>query len=243
MSAIRGLLLRDRLCIGRDGFLVGMLAITPVMAVLGRLIAFWLPLENASLYLAPLVASVSISSLGTLIGFRLIEEREQRTDLLLQVVPMPRELYFSYVVGGTALVSLGLGGIAAFVFGRPIVDLMGFFALMLAGALVSPLKCLAMVVLAENKIEGMAVGKLLDSAGVVPILAFFVPQEAHLLLAWNPQYWLYIGLLRAYATPEEFASVPLDAPLTDAVVCALAAAALCALGIAWLLRIHTRGQR
>ena len=53
--------------------------------------------------------------------------------------------------------------------------------------------------LATNKIEGIAIGKIISGSALVLISLFVLPAKWQLMLVWYPWYWVYLGLLRAYA--------------------------------------------
>ena len=60
------------------------------------------------------------------------------------------------------------GLLAAAVFGQPVADLPGFLLMLAVGSLAAPLGMLMLGVAAANKIEGMAIAKLVSSLSIVP---------------------------------------------------------------------------
>jgi hypothetical protein len=91
---------------------------------------------------------------------------------------------------------------------------------------------------AANKIEGMAVAKVVSSMSIVPALVFVVPSPWQILLAWSPHYWVYLGLLRAYAGEAQLAASAVHWPSHPGWLDPIAATALCLGGIVLLARIH-----
>ncbi len=238
MSKVGALLRKDARGIYRDGFLLYMCAYVPLVAIAARLGVPWIPVENLALYLAPWLVTLGGSIAAILFGFGLIEERERQTLLLLRVLPLSRGVHFSYLVITTGLLSCALGLVAAAVFGQPVANLPGFLLMLAVGSLTAPLGMLMLGVAAANKIEGMAVAKLVSSMSIVPALVFVVPSPWQVLLAWSPHYWVYLGLLRAYAGEAQLAGLAVHWPGHLAFVEPLAAAALCLGGIALLARLH-----
>ena len=94
MSASVTLLRRDLRAISRDSFFLFMLAYVPILAIALRLGLPWLPIEYLDLVLAPFVVGFGAALVATVFGFGMIEEREQRTDLLLRVIPLTARGYF-----------------------------------------------------------------------------------------------------------------------------------------------------
>ena len=95
-------------------------------------------------------------------------------------------------------------------------------------------------VAALNKIEGMALAKVLSSVSFVPVLVFVLPVPWQLLLVWSPHYWIYLGLLRSYAVEAQLVALPLHWPMFPAWLPAVAGFALSVAGIALLARIYRR---
>ena len=89
MNQIRALARKDIRVIYRDRFMLFIAAYALILALVARLGVSWVPVENDNLdlYLAPAIVMFGTLLLGTLLGFALIEEREQGTWLLLRVLP------------------------------------------------------------------------------------------------------------------------------------------------------------
>ncbi len=238
MNKIAALLWKDARGIGRDRFLLYLCLYAPLLAIASRIAVPWIPIENLSLYLAPWLVTMGGSLAAIVFGFGLIEERERQTLLLLRVLPLSRAAHFSYLAITTALLSCVLGLVAAAIFGQGIAHLTGFLVMLAVGSLLAPLGMLMLGVAAANKIEGMAVAKLVSSMSLVPALVFVVPAPWQILLAWSPHYWVYLGLLRAYAGEAQLASLAVHWPGHPGWVDPLAAAALSLLGIVLLARLH-----
>jgi fluoroquinolone transport system permease protein len=238
MNKIGALLWKDARGIYRDGFLLYMCAYAPLIALGARFAVPWIPIENLALYVAPGLVTLGASLAAIVFGFGLIEERERQTLLLLRVLPLSRTAHFAYLAITTGLLSCVVGLACAATFGQPVADLPGFLLMVAVGSLVAPLGMLMLGVAATNKIEGMAVAKLLSSMSIVPALVFAVPPAWQILLAWSPHYWVYLGLLRAYAGEAQLAALAVHWPGHPAWVDPIAATALSLAGIALLARIY-----
>jgi fluoroquinolone transport system permease protein len=243
VRGISKLIEKDALGISRDGFLLYLCAYAPLIAIAARLGAPWIPIENISLYLAPGLVTMGGSLAAIIFGFGLIEERERQTWLLLRVLPISQTAHFSYLAITTALLSCVLGAVVAVVFGEPIADLLGFSLMLAVGSLAAPFGMLLLGVAASNKIEGMAVAKLVSSMSLVPALTFVLPAPWQILLMWCPHYWIYLGLLRAYAGEPRIADLAVHWPGHPLWLDPLAAALLCLGGIVLMARIYRASVR
>ncbi len=200
------LLRKDVRGVWRDRFLLFLAFYAAVIAGAMRLLVPWVPLEDAGLYAAPFGPLLASMLVGQVLGFVLIEERETRTWLLLRVLPLrERTLYGYLTVAGLLLAGL-VSLLCAGVYGRPVAHPGRFAAMMLANAALAPAIMLALGAAASNKIEGLALGKIAGSASLAPAILLLAPMPWQLLLAWNPWYWLYLGLLRAWADDPELAA-------------------------------------
>jgi fluoroquinolone transport system permease protein len=237
------LLRKDMRVIYRDRFLLVLLSYPLLIALGMRWAAPWIPFEGAALYLAPAAVMAASAMLGMVLAFSLIEEREQQTWLLLRVLPLSQRRLFGYLIStcaGLAFIS-SLG--AAALYGQPIQLVPDFLLMAAVSALTAPLLMLLTSSLASNKIEGMAVSKTLNGALSGVILIFLLPAGWHWALAWNPYYWIYIGLLRAYAGEEAIAGLAINWPNYPGWLCAAVSLVLCSAGIAFSARLYRRRVR
>ncbi len=164
-------------------------------------------LSYALLLLTPIMA-------GVLVGFLLLDQRDDHTLTALQVTPLPMRNYLVYRLAAPMLISyvLTLG-----VF--PLAGLMdaGLVPLLLAALVATPLApifALALAALAENKVQGFALMKALGVLYFPPLIAYFVPapwqwafgimpnfwpaQLYWLAQAGDPYYWLSLPIGLAY---------------------------------------------
>jgi hypothetical protein len=199
MSGFAALFRRDIRGIYRDGFLVAMTVYSLVIAAASRVIVRWIPVPHVELYVAPFIILTATALIGLVFGFALIEERETRTSLLMRVLPVsPATLttYWAVVVGGFCL-AIGLA--SALIYGVRPVHMAAFLLLCSVAALGAPVVMLVLGTLASNKIEGLAVGKIISGSSLLLVVVFVLPPSWHVMLFWYPWYWIYVGLLKAYA--------------------------------------------
>lgn len=190
----------DARAVGRDTLLRGMLLLPLAVALPIR---FLLPLIIAQIGLlvgvdtAGLYAPIAGASLllitptiyGTVIGFLLLDQRDERTLAALRVTPLSLDLYLAYrliipvllsIV--MTLVSFALAGIADFGVAAIVVGTV-------SAAPLTALAALALVAFAENKVQGMA---LMKAGSMLLILAnggIFAPAPWRWIFLVLPTTW------------------------------------------------------
>ena len=127
---------------------------------------------------------------GMVVGFLLLDERDDRTLLAMQVSPLPMGNYLAYKLFVPSVLSMLMTVIVYAIPGLLPVDLNIIVPGALIAALEMPIWALLLMAFANNKVEGFALLK--GGAGallVLPLAAYFVdyPWQA---LAWIlPSYW------------------------------------------------------
>jgi hypothetical protein len=134
---------------------------------------------------------------GWVTGFLLLEDRDEGTLLALDVTPLGKGGFLAYRAGVTALVTAGIT-LLAWPLIAPVLTIGTAF---LVAALVAAEAVAATVVLpaiARNKVEGLALTKLTNIAGIAPLLAF-IPSPLRYIAGVVPTFW--IGELLGPVTP------------------------------------------
>lgn len=190
----------DAKLIGRDGLLGGMMLIPLGVALAIR---FLFPTILARLGTAigidalrfyPLIASgvlllITPAVCGIVVGFLLLDQRDERTLQALAVTPLSLGRYLAYrLVVPTLLgvpmtiAAFALGGLAQFAPGA-----VGLAAL--AATPITPLLALALVSLAENKVQGMALQKAFSVLLILPLGGLLAPTPWNWLFGLLPTTW------------------------------------------------------
>jgi len=228
MSRVAALLAKDVRGITRDRFLLFLLLYAALFPLLLRVVLPHLAIPHLQLYLAPAPPIFGALLAGTVLGFSLIEERESGTLQLMRVLPQGEATQAFYLVGATTAISGLTAGVCSLLYGMPVQRPLLHGALLVATAAGGPLLMLCLGVFAENKIEGLALSKIASLPSAVPILLFVVPGAWQGLLAWSPWYWIYLGMLRAYAGDAELAETGLAFPALPEAAFWLVPLVLCA---------------
>ncbi len=183
----------------RDSLLRGIIAVPILMVAgvrwlipfLGERISMLTGFDITAYY--PLLASLLIMILpllfGAVIGFLLLDERDARTLLALQVTPLALRGYLAYRITMPVIISILLA-----ITILPLTGLvsLGFGALLvvsIVAAPFAPLLAVALAVLAENKVQGFAIMKGNGVILLPPLIAYFVHGPWQLLFGLAPTYW------------------------------------------------------
>ncbi len=126
---------------------------------------------------------------GMVVGFLLLDERDDRVLSALLVTPMPIGGYLLYRVSVPILLGLAMT-LASYPFtGLPLVPLADLLVVALLGSLTGPLLALFLASFAENKVTGFALVKIINAVMLIPIAAFFMTSRWQLLAGVVPTYW------------------------------------------------------
>jgi fluoroquinolone transport system permease protein len=198
----------DARLIGRDRFLIFMFIFIVYIAGALRFLLPWadnylaeaaiLPNEFIAERLADfypmIVAYMAIFTgaliIGMVVGFVLLEEKDQNTLKAMLVSPLPLQQYIVYRVGLPALLAFVV--ILAMILGinQALLPLWQLGLISAAGALTAPIAALFFAVFAENKVAGFAYGKFVGLAGWVIAGSWFVPEPLQWLFGIFPPYWV-----------------------------------------------------
>lgn len=189
----------DAHSVRRDPLLRWMLAI-PV--VLGLAVRFGLPplgrwmegrfgIAIADYYplLGSFLALAVPAIYGAVIGFLLLEQRDDGTLAALHVTPLTARGYALWRIAGPMAGSVVAGLVVLQLAGLPGPGPAGQLVAVLAAAPLAPAWAFFMGAFAANKVQGFA---LMKAAGVVnwpPVIAWFVSPELRRLFGVCPTYW------------------------------------------------------
>lgn len=199
LSVLRALGPIDAANVRRDPLLRWMLVLPLTFALLFRWVAAllepWLAtrfgIELALYYplLGGAIVLLTPMLFGCIVGFLLLDQKDDRTLTALRVTPLTANGYLAYRIAIPMALSvvmtplvLELGGFTS----------AGLGARILAGIAAAPLApafALLLAAFARNKVQGFA---LMKAAGVVnwpPILAWFVTSSWQLAFGLCPTYW------------------------------------------------------
>lgn len=195
----QGLLRNDLRNITRDPMLLYIPLIPVVMAVvfrwgippLGEVLLERLNFDLQPYY--PLIASLFLflvpALVSLMVGFLLLDEKDENTILALMVSPLPLSHFLLYRAALPTLL-----GMVVTLLTFPLTNLaqIGFAHLLLVcflAALTGPINALFLAAFVSNKVAGLNVLKFINMVMLLPIAAFFLPMPMQLLAGVVPHYW------------------------------------------------------
>lgn len=200
LNILKALSLGDAKNIQRDS-LLAWLGFAPILtALLVRIflprLTSWLLAEYAfdvtpytDAFIGYFLVLLTPMIVGLIIGFLLLDERDDQTLTALQVTPLPLNGYLLYRLGLPVLLSVFMSGLVFPLAGLAPLPFTGLAALALLAALEAPLYALFLASFAENKVAGLALLKGVSTLLMLPMAAYFVPSNWQLLAGLIPTYW------------------------------------------------------
>lgn len=185
--------------IRRDALLVWIPLLPLIMALvlrfavppLAKLILREFDLDLTPYY--PLLMSTFVllvpSIVGMIVGFLLLDERDERTLLALMVTPMSNTSYLTYRIGVPLVIGFFITLLTYPLAGLVPVAPLDLVVVALLGAFTAPLTALFLAALAENKVAGLAMLKMLNGITILPVAAYFIPANWQWLAGIIPTYW------------------------------------------------------
>lgn len=126
---------------------------------------------------------------GAVIGFLLLDEKDDRTLTALQVTPLPLNGYILYRVTIPILLTFGLMFALFPLANLTPFDLRTVLLSAIAAAPMAPMLALLFGSVAQNKVQGFALMKLTGFIFIAPVVAYFAPAGWELAFGIVPTYW------------------------------------------------------
>lgn len=131
---------------------------------------------------------------GFVVSFLMVDEKDEQVMDVIRVLPITPRFFLLYRLSFACLVAavMALG----ILLGSGIADLEvgASIGIALLFGLTAPLITLSIATFAKNKIEGMALFKVIDLILMLPLLAFFLDEPLRYLFGIIPTFWTYILL-------------------------------------------------
>ena len=127
--------------------------------------------------------------IGTVVGFLLIDERDDGVFSALLVTPVPESAYLAYRLCLPLLAGYVMTLITYPIAGLTPLSQLDLAAAALLGAFGAPFMALALACFADNKVTGFAIMKVLNAVQILPLVAYFVSERWQLVIGLWPTYW------------------------------------------------------
>jgi fluoroquinolone transport system permease protein len=200
LQIFKGLGPLDAKTVGRDSLLRAAIGLPLMIALLTRLAVpilaqqigaatgFDLPAYQAAIMSGALLL-ITPTICGLVVGFLLLDQRDDRTLAALQVTPLPLRAYLAYRLAAPLLLSLVMTVVAFPLAGLAGAGMPAVLLAALTAAPFAPLAALGLATFAENKVQGLALLKGCSVLLLAPIAAIFVPAPWQWALGIAPTFW------------------------------------------------------
>jgi fluoroquinolone transport system permease protein len=126
---------------------------------------------------------------GTIIGFLLLDQRDDRTLHALAVTPLSLKGYLAYRIAAPLMISIALSIVVVRFSGMVEIGFESLLIASICAAPLAPLVALFLGAFAQNKVQGFALSKGSGIILVPPLAAWFIPLPWQLLFGISPTYW------------------------------------------------------
>lgn len=199
LTAVRSLAAIDVRNVARDPLLSWIAVLTPGFGLLFRYVVPSLAValdrqfgwEMVVYY--PLLMSflplIAAGLVGTVVGFLLLDQRDDETLTALLVTPLSLTDYLRYRLGGLIVVSIVFGAVMVPLAG--LIDTTPTQSLLSAAvaAPLAPIYALFLGTFASNKVQGFALVKAVGVVFVPCVVAYFVTGPWQIAFGVVPHYW------------------------------------------------------
>lgn len=197
LKAVRSLSAADVKNVIRDPFLKWVIPAPFLMAIAFRLLIPgitavaepWVALSDYYPLLLSMIVIFVPLLYGIVVGFMLLDERDEDTLTALKVTPMSMGKYLAYRMTTPVIISVVTTLLAYPLIGLVNIDPVLLVAITFLASLSAPFIALIFAAFARNKVEGMAIQKMLGGVFMIPVLAYFIPSWWQLLFGVFPTYW------------------------------------------------------
>ncbi|RSK26245.1 hypothetical protein EJF36_04895 [Bacillus sp. HMF5848] len=142
--------------------------------------------------------------MGFLIGFIVLDERDEELLMFFSITPLTKTGYVYYRLISPILLTFVLSFVFMYVQGIVSFEVITFLPIAVLNALGSSLFTMAMVMFASNKVEGLALSKVLNLTLVVPIIPYIFKNPVMLLFGIVPTYWPVMAFVERYSSIGTF---------------------------------------
>lgn len=200
MVQVNKLLVNDLRNILRDRLLLYTAFLIPlIIIIITRLVFPWLsehvvPLQQFYPLLFMLVVIMIPMMFGFVIGFLIMDERDENLLTILRVMPISRNTYLIYRMTFLSMLSFLYILIFPVCTGLIEIDILDFLPIAVLLSLFTPILGLIVNIVATNKVQAFAVFKMLGGVFFLPLLAFLIDSDLKYILGVIPNFWTFMAL-------------------------------------------------
>ena len=147
-----------------------------------ELAPYYPPVLSMAIFLTPLLT-------GMIIGFLLLDQRDDQTLSALQITPLTLTGYMIYRITAPMILSIIITMIIIPVIGLVEIRFLPLLFTALVAAPLSAEYALFLAAFAANKVQGFAIAKAMGVLNIAPFAAWFVTAWWQIGLGLVPLYW------------------------------------------------------
>ena len=150
---------------------------------------YGLTLEPYYALLTSVMALVTPMLAGVVIGFLLLDQRDDGTLAALRVTPVSLNGFLAYRIGTPMAASVVMTMICVPLVGLVEVSAAALLVVALVASPIAPFYALMLAAFSDNKVQGFA---LMKAAGILswpPVIAYFLPTVWQWAMGIVPLYW------------------------------------------------------
>jgi len=170
-------------------FLIGLIFRILIPMVQPLLISYFNLAEYYPLIMTILVLLTPIL-FGWVIGFSLLDDRDEKVLDYLSITPLQKSGYLKFKVIAPVLISIFQAYLVLLIANLCPMDYLKLLPLILIAAMETPLFALGLGAFADNKVEGLAIGKLMGLVMMAPIISYFIDSPLAYIAALLPPFWI-----------------------------------------------------
>ncbi|MFW5791006.1 MAG: ABC transporter permease [Bacillota bacterium] len=140
---------------------------------------------------------------GMMIGFIILEERDENILSYLFVTPLSKIEYILYRTGFAMVMSTGFNIFILYYLDLVEVRLLWSLPVLILSALNAILLVLIILVFAENKVEGFAVTKGAGVLFLAPLIGYLIESNFRYLAGLLPPYWISESFISIYNNQDQ----------------------------------------
>ena len=198
-AAFRSLAAIDARNVARDSMLRWIVVFTPALGLLFRFAVpqiadavdrrFGFDLVGHYPLLMSFLPLIAAGMTGTVVGFLLLDQRDDQTMPALLVTPLSLGGYLWYRLGGLMILSAVFGAVMASLAGLSETTPLQIGVTAVTAAPLAPIYALFLGTFAANKVQGFALAKVAGVVLVPCVVSYFVTGPWQSVFGLVPHYW------------------------------------------------------
>jgi fluoroquinolone transport system permease protein len=212
MKKIFGLVRGDIKNIVRDPTLLFVTVLPLLLGLTARFFVPWLanllqPRFDLTPYYVHIMGILAVyppAAFGWVIGFTLLDERDENILTAISVTPLSKTGYITYRLTMPVIMGCILCYITLLIAGLVPLSPVALLPVTLVSALGAPIAALFMVAFAGNKVEGLALSKAISLMYIGPLAVIFIQSNWQYLAGIMPTFWVSRAFVSGYSNMGEY---------------------------------------